>query len=616
MTATPSQREHPKRRRDVAARNPRDGRLHWMHWCVIALSLILTFTASFFTRMEINAKLDARFERQSEQAVSLVTERMEKYEGSLWGGVAAVQANNGDISHAEWVQFADALNLHERFPGVNGVGVIHHVAPTELDDYLQDQRTDRPDYAIHPAHDQDVFLPISYIEPADANAAAVGLDMAHEANRFDGVMRARNTATAQITGPIVLVQDSNQTPGFLFFAPWYEGMPTTADERAAAFSGVVYAPFVVSDLMGGALDETTREIGIRIVDGDSVLFDEHMPDVPGFDPDPLLQTTVTVPFYGREWDFEIWTDQAFRESAANNEPLIILLGGLFIDGLLFALFALASRSQRRAHRIADDLTSELRVNTERLESSNAELERFAYVASHDLKTPLRGIADLTEYIEEDLADYLASPDANPAIAGNLHRLSKQTERMDALIKGILDYSRIGGGDVTEVHPFSFEASLAAVAADVGLTNDQVHLAGPSSWLLPAGIYLDQVLQNLIVNTVSHHDQPMSEIRVAVAVAEADGRLNIDVTDNGPGIDPRHHERIFDIFQRLDPTREGTGIGLSVVKRVVDSHGGTIHVTSELGKGCTFSFTWPGATSPDTIDLIQSPELTASSEGTP
>ncbi len=367
--------------------------------------------------------------------------------------------------------------------------------------------------------------------------------------------------------------------------------------------------------MSGALDETKREIGIRIVDGDTVLFDEHTEATPGFDPDPLLANTIDVPFYGRQWSFEIWTDQAFRESAANNEPLIILLGGLFIDGLLIALFASMSRAKRKAHAIADDLTSELRVNAEHLEQSNAELERFAYVASHDLKTPLRGIADLTEYIEEDLDGYLTSNDANPDVAINLVRLKKQTGRMDALIKGILDYSCIGGGDVSEVHPFSFDAALESIAVDAGLDPHQVIFDGTSACLLPAGIYLEQVIQNLVVNAVTHHNESVREVRISVTVVEAEDRLTVSVTDNGPGIDPRYHERIFDIFQRLDARREGTGIGLAIVKRVVESHGGTITVDSEANRGATFSFTWPGVVSSDalTLDLQHNLELTSRTE---
>jgi len=596
-------------------RPKRDRRLHWTHWVAIGLSFVLTITASFLTRMEINAKLDDRFERQSEQAVSLVVERMGKYESSLWGGVAAVEASGGDMTHPQWVDFSNALEIHGRYPGINGIGVIHHVEPEELNSYLEEQRADRPGYAIHPEHDEDFYLPISYIEPAETNAAAVGLDMAHEANRLGGVFRSRDTGTAQITGPIVLVQDSGQTPGFLFFAPWYDGDPSTPTERAATFSGVVYAPFVVSELMSGALDETTREIGIRIVDGDSILFDEHTPATPGFDPDPMLTKTILVPFYGRQWSFEVWTDQTFRDSAANNEPLIILLGGLLIDGLLIALFASMSRAKRKAHAIADDLTGALRVNAIRLEESNAELERFAYVASHDLKTPLRGIADLTEYIEEDLDVYLRSPEANPDVATNLVRLKKQTGRMDALIKGILDYSRIGGGDISEVHPFSFDAALGAIAIDAGLDPSQVELQGESGWLLPAGIYLEQVIQNLIVNAVTHRDGDIDAVHVKVTVGEVADRLAIKVADNGPGIDPRYHERIFDIFQRLDAQREGTGIGLAIVQRVVESHGGTITVASAPRQGAAFAFTWPGATSgPPTIDLEPHLELTSRPEG--
>ena len=197
----------------------RAGRLQWFHWVVVGSSLILTIGAWYFSSSQVQEKVESRFQRESAQVVELITERMLKYEDGLWGGVAAIQGQGGDISHPDWLKVAKSLSIGEKYPGINGIGVIHRVAPEELSAYLEEQRNLRPDYAIHPRHEESEYLPITYIEPVATNAKAVGLDMAHETNRYTAAKKARDTGTAQITGPITLVQDAQKNRRVLVLRP-------------------------------------------------------------------------------------------------------------------------------------------------------------------------------------------------------------------------------------------------------------------------------------------------------------------------------------------------------------------------------------------------------------
>ena len=212
------------------------GRLHWFHWLVIALSLVLTFGAWYFTQSQVDEKVEALFQREAVQSVELISERMQKYEDALWGGVGAIQAQGGGINHTDWLTFSETLSLVVKYPGINGIGVIRSVQPEQLAGYLEEQRRLRPDYAIHPAHGENEYLPITYIEPVATNRKAIGLDMAHETNRYTAAKKARDTGTAQITGPITLVQDTQKTPGFLFYAPYTKAARTRPRTRAGNIS--------------------------------------------------------------------------------------------------------------------------------------------------------------------------------------------------------------------------------------------------------------------------------------------------------------------------------------------------------------------------------------------
>jgi light-regulated signal transduction histidine kinase (bacteriophytochrome) len=223
-----------------------------------------------------------------------------------------------------------------------------------------------------------------------------------------------------------------------------------------------------------------------------------------------------------------------------------------------------------------------------LKRSNEELERFAYVASHDLQEPLRAVASYTQLLRQQLGDKL-----DPDTELYLSHVLAGAARMRALINDLLDYSRVGRSALERQLVDSAAvldgalADLAPAMAESGakITRGQL----PQVAADPA--QLGQLLRNLIVNAIRFRgdDPPVVDVR-----AERVGDYwQFAVRDNGIGIDPRHHERIFVLFQRLHGReRPGTGIGLAICRKIVDRHGGRIWVESEPGKGATFFFTIP------------------------
>ena len=222
-----------------------------------------------------------------------------------------------------------------------------------------------------------------------------------------------------------------------------------------------------------------------------------------------------------------------------------------------------------------------------LQASNKELDRFAYVASHDLKTPLRGIANLAEWVEEDLEATLTDESRT-----HLRLLRGRVTRMHSLIEGVLSYARSGrttepGRDVDVGKLVSEVIELSAPPAGITF---QVTPSLPT--LRTAVVPLQQVFMNLIGNAVKHAAR--GDARVTIEAEPLGAFYRFTVGDNGQGIDPRFHERIWELFQTLEARDrvEGTGIGLSVVKKIVESRGGTVSLESSVGAGARFSFTWP------------------------
>ncbi len=581
----------------------RGQRFSALHVVIVALSLTMTIGAWLYSKHQVDLQIEARFDDARERAIGLIVDRMSRYEDALWSGVAKIDAGKGHLGHDEWRAFSASLNIPEKYPGVNGIGVIYHVPRTDFQAFMDLRSTEERSFAIYPEHALDDLLPITFIEPEAANAAAVGLDMAHETNRRTGLLASRDTGTAQITGPIYLVQDSGHTPGFLFYTPFYDGgaTPATLQDRQEKFAGVVYAPFVVQKLVEGLLSKDLREVRFSIRDGVQTIYDEHSRNEPLRDDNPMFSETVELDMYGRNWVVDIRTNLAFRARNASEQPTLILLGGLIIEILVISMLVMLAQSNKRAHDYAQRLTEELRTKSENLEHANAEIEQFVYIASHDLKTPVRGIGFLADALEEDLEEVIGPIDQQTEIKMHIDLIRDRVGRMNDLTKGIMEFSRVGNYGNHDEPDISIGAIVADCLADFEVSPSQITVEAEVDRIACDSHNFRRVLENLIGNAFKYHDR-RGIARVWLRIAEIGDRLQVSVRDDGPGIAPEFHEKIFEVFQTLrkagDP--ESTGIGLAIVRKAVQRHGFDIQITSADGQGTEFAFDWPRNSSRETL----------------
>ena len=340
--------------------------LSGLHWLVVFLSLLLTLTAWQVSSRIAEQKALDQFEHEVEQLNELIRDRMRIYEFALISGAGAIRASGEDVNLDMWRRFSESLALEERLPGINGIGVIERVALDALPSYIEEKQQERNYFRVYPNHDRGDYWPIIYIEPEASNRAAVGLDMAHENNRYQAALKAMNTGNTQITGPITLVQDAEKTPGFLYYHPFYTTPATPPPERREAeFRGLVYAPFIMSRLMEGALANTNRMVHVRIMDGGTPLYSELDDETSrNFDTSPMFTESYDLAMYGRQWHFDVQTTRLFETFNASKQPLVILIGGIIIDAFILLVFALMASARRRAERRVEETTAELRESLE------------------------------------------------------------------------------------------------------------------------------------------------------------------------------------------------------------------------------------------------------------
>lgn len=231
-----------------------------------------------------------------------------------------------------------------------------------------------------------------------------------------------------------------------------------------------------------------------------------------------------------------------------------------------------------------------------LRQINADLDEFTYVASHDLKSPLRGISELVKWIEEDLGK-----DINTDVKHNLDRVHVRIERMEKLIEDLLAYARSGrqSGAVTSINLEKLINNVIELCEVEGYT---ITKSGYLGEILSPLVPLETVLRNLISNAVKHNNKNKGNISVHVELEDAFCRF--EVQDDGPGIPKNAHERIFKLFQSLSNSENSrSGVGLAVCKRLIEAYNGRIEVDSdsEQQRGSCFRFWWPRVARRDVND---------------
>jgi PAS domain S-box-containing protein len=242
-----------------------------------------------------------------------------------------------------------------------------------------------------------------------------------------------------------------------------------------------------------------------------------------------------------------------------------------------------------AQDITEKINAEgkLRESALTLTKTNNELTQFAHIVSHDLKAPLRAISSLSEWIEEGLREM-----ANPEVMRNLSMLRSRVRKMQNLIDGILNYSRVG-----QMKNTLEEVDTNKLVSEVIQTIDappsfDIKIANNLPAILFNGILLEQLFLNLISNAIKYHNK--RDGKISVAYAEEENYHLFSVTDNGPGVPPEGKEKIFQIFQTLQSKEreESTGVGLAIVKKIAEDHGGAVWVESDGRTGAMFTFKLP------------------------
>ena len=407
---------------------------------------------------------------------------------------------------------------------------------------------------------------------------------------------ARDTGEVAISGKVILVQEISDDvqAGFLMYLPYYGAgePPATIAGRRAASLGFVYSPFRMRNLMEGILGPGLPNVRLEIYDGteidaDALMYDSQRNDLAH---SPLFVQTEQIAIGQHVWTLKISSLPEFEKLLDPQKSQIVLVAGIFISLMFFGVVWSFTRTRQRAETLAEEMTLTLNRHSQELARSNEDLEQFAYVASHDLKAPLRGIDNLAAWVEEDLGERLEGESRE-----NMRLLRGRVRRLENLLNDLLNYSRARRVE----SPVETVNLAEMISATWKLLNTSNRLSLEMNLDLQRNTAeirvsaLEQVLTNLFSNAIKHHDKENGQ--VFVSVSELPDRYEFIVADDGPGIPADQRERAFQMFQTLRPRDEveGSGMGLAIIRKLIERIGGTIGAEDRIdGRGIQFRFTWP------------------------
>jgi signal transduction histidine kinase len=578
---------------------------------LLATLLLMTAVATYAAATRLHDRERDQLTADSATTVAAIDRRMDDY-GQILRGAAGLYNADPAVSYREFHDFFADQDVMQRFPGVTTLGSASYVPRAGLAAYISRTREAiaasgiiRARFTPYPplAPDAQEALISDHLEPPPTDNRVFGLNFLSEPNRRRAALLARRTGRPAATAPIMLAGTRGSSLGIDLMVPIYSGPPsqTGAPRR---WAGVVYAAFRLDNLLRGILgtDATVADLEVydlgpaATVPASATLTNAAVPfDLrPGRASrrhDPAHTRVATLEVAGRRWAVAYTRAGSALTAGERAVPWLIAVAGILVSLLAAALLRTLATARQRAVRLAESMTVELREREEQLRASNEELEHFAYLASHDLQEPLRTITSYVGLLESRLGDKL-----DDRTRSWLGFVSDGAGRMSQLISDLLEYSRTGRAREDDGSAIALDdawdlavANLQHAIADTGATVQR----GELPVVRARAREMTSMLQNLIGNGLKYRGDDAPVVRASAQ--QRDGRWEIAIHDNGIGIEPRFHERVFGLFQRLHTTEEyaGTGMGLAIVKKIVESNGGSVRVESTPGEGSTFYVTLRG-----------------------
>lgn len=582
------------------------------------------------TRNMEDQRIQIQFATECERTTSRLSETLEIYH-EVVESIASFHAGDPTFSRAGFRSFVQrAINGH---PGIQALEWVPKVPAPDRQQWEMAARTNgivdfefrrwSPDHkwATQQDHWSDTYYPVFYVQPSVDNQAALGIDLGSNPVRRKALEQAARTGATVATSGGRLADSTATEAGLLLLVPIYNQPmdPLTPEERLTQLAGFAIGVFQIEDIIHEAVGQrASKQFQFQVTEPNGRTLYTTQKTEASFQTQAEFADclyTSQCKIGGQEWKIDFASHDNWVAAHKSAHGIPIFLGGTVFAILLGSLLWTITGRTAKVEQLVGQRTTELEVANKLirdqrdrleagkliLEESNQQLKEFAFAASHDLQTPLRGMASYAHFLKEDYSAILDDTGIQ-----FVDRIITSADRMKNLISQLLEYSQVES-QKNALRPTDLNQVLADVllllqteieTAEATITFDDL----PTVECDPK--QMAQLFCNLMTNGLKYRSEKLPVIHVSASRTDV---FEIIVADNGIGVARDFQAKIFDIFRRLHTQNEypGTGIGLALCRRIVQRHGGTIGVESEVGEGCRFRFTLPIKATPPEFAIIPS-----------
>ncbi|PUB78389.1 MAG: hypothetical protein DBO99_07035 [gamma proteobacterium symbiont of Ctena orbiculata] len=629
-------------KRKTTEKIPDPRSIWWGYYPVVLVAVMgLLITVTLFvqsTRWE-KSQVEIAFREASQDRI-LVIQREIKHSLRIVIDIASFFEASEMVGRREFRKFVGPALKNQA--GIKSLEWVPVVTGEMRSHFTEQARNSFPPFEILERDDtgaltksstRPVYYPVLYIQPYQFNKQLLGLDIGTDPTAYSLLSDAESSREMQVSPGLYLNDDGERKSGIMVAAPVFykadEPRNEAPSRSAASTRGFAIGTFFIGEIVERAL-QSLRPAGIDIhfyqnhgSEVERLLYSHRTRLDDGShlgsgEESAAVSYTQEISVGTQKW--QIICNSALGKFTANTwSSWVIFFGGMAFT-LLFTIYVATLVGRARQVRLeVEERTSQLwevvqALNQEVVERKSAEqqlqrlnetlehhianrtaeaerraqyLEQFAYVTSHDLKAPLRAVSNLAQWIEEDLQDKL-----DDASKEQLSLLRDRVKRMHDLIEGLLEYSRVGRTSAQKSRVDCRQLVEEIIDTLSPAAGFSIKVKGKMPRLTADRLQLGQVFSNLIGNSLKHHGGKKGKIRIRCE--DSDRFYQFSVCDDGRGIAPQYHQKVFLMFQTLESNdfESSTGIGLALVKKIVEEHGGTIKLRSEPGEGACFYFTWP------------------------
>lgn len=564
---------------------------------VVTVSVLLVglgATAYYWNNLRQSVQMDLwnAYRRQAAEVTQSAPSRLAVYENFLRASAGLFKIHSG-LTDAQWKEFLQPYDVQHKYPDIEGIGVSRYLRKSEVPAYLERRAGQgETNFTIYPSGDREVYVPVTFnAQYTGNNGRSLGYDGYANKVRRQAMDRAIDSGLPSMTGKITLVSESrpNRTSFILYLPIYKEGQPTrTVAERRAAIVGFSYVAVDFKTLVDAVVDVGDNPtLGIRIVDAEANAKDNFVYQSDGFNTilgqNGAIKRSRTITLYGHHYTVTAVGSPELLSARERQLPGQAVWRGTLTSVFFAALvwYLITDRERKYA-----------RQKQEEVQSAKDDL---LSLASHQLRTPATVVK---QYVGMLLQGY--GGELTERQLGMLQSAYDSNERQLEIINQLLYVARLDAGRIKlRTERVDIVALLDEVvheqrqsAAD---RRQELMLKAPARglWIEADPHYLRMVLDNLLSNAIKYTPNGGT---VTASVRRSLGRVIIRVKDTGVGIEPEALTKVFEKFtrveNRLSTDVNGSGVGLYLTREIVELHGWSIGLESEVGKGSIFTITIP------------------------